>query len=66
MEDIIGNYCNTKISILIINHHLYESLFEDDDLPIDDDPPIDTIYYIDSPYTEESDNLVGPKIPLQH
>ena len=68
MEDIIGNYCNATISNTEIksSDDPYESLFEDDDLPMDDEPPMDTTYYTDPPYTEDSDNLVGAKIPLQH
>ena len=68
MEDIIGNYSQATISNTEgkLSDDPYESLFEDDDLPMDDEPPMEPNYHTDPPYTEDSDNLVGAKIPLQH
>ena len=44
MGYIIGDYCNATISNTEskLSDDPYESLFEDDNLPMDDDPPMDT------------------------
>ena len=67
MEGTIINYCHLTVSRTEIKIYddPYASLFEDDELPMDDKPPMDTTYYTDHPYTEDSDNLIGSKIPLQ-
>lgn len=31
---------------------------------MDDEPPIEDTYYSDHPYTDDSDNIIGAKIPL--
>ena len=68
MESIIGNYCHATVSHTEYQPKgdPYESLFEDDNLPMDDTPPMEPSYYTDPPYTEDNDNLISAKIPLQH
>ena len=64
IESTTKHYCHATVSNNDDrpSENSYKPLFEDDDLIIEDDLPMDTIYYIETTYMQDSDNLVGAKL----